>query len=382
MQEDTLTSRGNMPYSLNVPIPLSCDLRPPVPQAIHAGRVDHRELGFVHPVSPGDVVAEVLVPAGERFSPEVAQHLIGEGCALGDASTEHTEGQGVPVVATRSGHLDWDERALAVRDTLVVDEDVTYHVGNIRYFGDLIVRGMVRVAFRVRARSLLVEGLIEGAFIECERLEARGGVKAGGSGRLRVRETVSAPFMENAIVHAGSHVVVSGSSLHNEIKSNASVQVAERLIGGMTAARDSISVGERLGGGMSTLTRVQVGYDPFLNTAVHRLEVQAQHVEEVMLSCAKLAGRGGRLGDKAKARGERYAAALKRLRRKLADLLARLDATSPLETCTIDVRGEVRPGVEICIGPARLMNQDFLKNVRFSYCDGAVVATHPAGRTA
>lgn len=371
-----------MPYSLNVLIPLSCDLRPPVPQAIHAGRVDHRELGFVHPVSCGDVVAEVLVPAGEVFTPGSARHLIGEGCAFGDAETRQPPAGGVPVVATRHGHLDWDDQALVVRDTLVVDEDVTYHVGNIRYFGDLIVRGMVRVAFRVSARALVVEGLIEGAFIECERLEARGGVKAGCSGRLRARETVAAPFMENAIVHAGSHVVVSGSALHNDIMSSASVQVGERLIGGTTAARNAITVGERLGGGISTLTRVLVGYDPFLSTAVHRLEIRAQHVEEVMLSCAKLAGRGGRFGDKAKARGERFAAALKRLRRKLADLLARLDATSTLETCTIDVHGEVRPGVEICIGPARLMNQDFLKNVRFSYRDGMVVATHPAGRTA
>lgn len=375
-----------MTHSLHVLVPLSCELRSFVPQAIHGDRVDHRELGFVHPVHAGMPVAEVVVAAGAHFAPASAAALLGEGCALAHRHDAPGETGGetaspVPVVATRDGHLEWDGGRLVVRETLAVGADITYRIGNIRYPGDLVVRGMVRTAFHLHARAMRIEGLLEGAYVECETLDAQGGIKAGSAGRIRAGTALVATFMENANASAGARIDITGSALHNDLCGGEGIHVGGRLIGGTASAGGWIEIGERLGGGLSTPTRVQVGYDPFTIRALRRIDTTSQHIEEIMLACAGLAECGGMLGERATARGERLARALRRLRDHRDWLHRQLATTPPPDTCAVIVHGEVRPGVEILIGPARLMNHDFLTDVRFEYRDGTVHTSHPARRT-
>ncbi|WP_035068195.1 FapA family protein [Nitratidesulfovibrio termitidis] len=359
-----------MPYSLNLIDP-TCAMRQCIPRHRADGRVDYRELGYVQTVCAGMIIAEIVpTPPGRQGADDPAR-LLGEGCVLDPERPDQ-------VRATRDGHLEWDDSRLSVPDFLLVDEDVTYHVGNIRYPGDMTVNGLVRQGFHLHARALRVSGLLEGAHVRCRTLDAAGGIKAGGEGDIRATDGVHASFVENARLSSGGDMVVAESAMHNYLLAGGTLFVGDRLVGGRATARTRIEVRGRLGGGLSTLTRVQVGSDPFLVDTLRRINARLQHAEDIMLACTRLAGRGGMIGRNATARAERYASALRRLNDCKNDLLRRIADTTSLSACSVAVPGEVRPGVQVRMGLQVLKIQDFLSDVRFEWHGGEIHTLQPA----
>jgi hypothetical protein len=359
-----------MRYSLNLIDP-TCAMRQCIPRPSSNGRVDYRELGYVQTVCAGMVIAEIIPTPPGRLGAEDPTALLGEGCSV---DPDHPR----MVRATRDGHMEWDGGRLSVPDFLLVDEDVTYHVGNIRYPGDVTVSGLVRQGFHLHARSLRLTGLLEGAYVRCHTLDAAGGIKAGGAGDIRSVGDVHASFVENARLSAGGAMVVAESAMHNYLLAGTSLTVGDRLVGGRATARTRIEVHGRLGGGLSTLTRVQVGSEPFLVDTLRRVNARLQQTEDILLACTKLAGRGGMIGRNATARAQRYANAVRRLNDCKNALLRRIADTTTLSSCSIAVPGEVRPGVQVRMGQTVLKIQDFLRNVRFEWHDGAIHTLQPA----
>lgn len=359
-----------MTYSLNLIDP-TCAMQQCIPCPRPHGGVDYRELGYVQTVCAGMVIAEIIPTPAGRLGCDDPATLLGDGCTV-DPEHPHL------VRATRDGHLEWDNGRLSVPNVLLVPEDITYHIGNIRYPGHMTIDGMVRQGFHLWAHNLRVTGLLEGAHVRCHVLNAEGGIKAGGEGDIRATHDARASFVENARLSAGRTVAVDQSAMHSHLLAGSTLTVGDRLVGGRTTARTRIEVHGRLGGGLSTLTRVQVGSDPFLVDTLRRVNARLRHADDILLACTRLTGRGGMAGRNAVTRATRYANALRRLNDCKNDLLRRVVATTDLTNCCVAAPGEVRPGVQVRMGLDVLNIQDFLSDVRFEWHDGAIQTLKPA----
>ena len=86
---------------------------------------------------------------------------------------------------------------------LTIQRDVDFQVGNVDFDGDVLIRGDVLDLFQVQARrGVVVQGLIEGARIECGGdLTVAGGIAGKQKAVLSVGGKLRARFIDNATVN-------------------------------------------------------------------------------------------------------------------------------------------------------------------------------------
>lgn len=157
-----------------------------------ADRIDYYELKPVLSVKPGDVLARKIlgIPGqdginvlGEPIpveSPKEPNLFVGEGVRLSDDQlTAYAERAGLPTV---------QNGVLKVLEVLKINSDANLETGNIRFNGQIIIRGNVTDQVTVQALSggIQIYGMVDQAQIEAEseiiikRNAIASEIKAGG----------------------------------------------------------------------------------------------------------------------------------------------------------------------------------------------------------
>ena len=139
------------------------------PKEDENGYVDYKNLGHIHNIVEGTVIAEITLPTdgtpGKNIKGVVinqmkgarAPYVIGKGVKLSDDETK--------LLAACDGHLRWESNKFVV-DEVVTLEDVDASIGNIDFIGSVIVRGNVMDGFRVSSKKdITINGNASGAEI-------------------------------------------------------------------------------------------------------------------------------------------------------------------------------------------------------------------------
>ncbi len=162
------------------------------------GNVDFRNLDNITHVQEGQVLARRIPPkagipgtdiygqpipadSGEDLTLPIGKNTVGR--------NDHTE-----LVSTADGYLYAEENLFCVGKLYLVQGDLNYKTGNIRYKGDVFIRGSVQADFLVEADGdITVEGSVEAA-----TLKASGNItiKAGVFGKGK------------ALVQAGGDIMI------------------------------------------------------------------------------------------------------------------------------------------------------------------------------
>ncbi len=111
---------------------------------------------------------------------------------------------GTALVATRTGHVEFNGRTFQVKSVMDIDGNVDYSTGHINFLGDVHVHGDVCTGFTVRAMgNITVDGVVEAATVEAggDLIMVKG---AQGDNRavLRASHSVFAKYLENCCVYA------------------------------------------------------------------------------------------------------------------------------------------------------------------------------------
>lgn len=340
------------------------------------GRVDHMNRDIVHNVVAGEVLAEWIdVPDDEqgrhdpRFLAQTKSFPIGPNCLVDPQNPDR-------ILAAVNGYVYYDDLGkIAVKTLLDIPHDIDYTTGNISFVGDVIVHGGIRSGFSVKGRNILIKGAVEGASMEASgSIQIEGGVKGDHRAEIRANGSVKLKFCENALISAGKNVLVDGSALHCKIFAGNSLAVRERLIGGEAICQKMVHVEEQLGGGLNTITQIVLGYDPLFLQKISALETKILELQRDMdrqtLSVARKDS-----GAVEKADGlQRKIALLKNQMTTLTEKLKQGD----ISNCAAIIPGEVRPGVEISIGPLEHSISDTLHDVRFTSGNNQIVVRSPA----
>jgi uncharacterized protein (DUF342 family) len=266
-----------------------------------------------------------------------------------DSVKEAPLGRGVRLTAARAGNLIYDGTKLRVSSLQGVKGDVGKATGNIRFSGELRITGKVEPGYSVMGGlNVIIEGSVEQALVSAGgRVVIAGGVRGGGRGVVRARNTIETAFVEEATLLAVEDIKVKAGCVHCNIKTNGRLLIAGtegKLIGGVSKARLGVNVFD-LGGAKGGRTEISFGQDYLIRD---QIEVTAGEIEKVQTALKQIDAHITRAAGNAAAlntaRGEkvRLIKLLERLNLKIFTLREKFEEHHDSE---IRVRGTVYPGV-------------------------------------
>lgn len=254
-----------------MPIRYFIDLPRRTPKDLPDGRVDFFELDLLQNVRKGQVLAEAY-DEPEGFDPR--QFPAGE-------NTYVPQDNPRVLCASVDGHAYWKDGKIHVSPEFVVQGDVDYSTGNLRFAGRLVVKGTVRAGFIIEAKEALVEGDLEGTALIRGDLEVKGGVVSGRH-KVIVGGDLRAGYVLNSQVEVRGQVEVSKFVRDSRLFSGKEVRVLGQpgaILGGEVRARDAVRA-MAFGSRMSSGTKVWVGIDPFLGRFLEEKQGEMEKREE------------------------------------------------------------------------------------------------------
>lgn len=271
---------------------LVADARDRTPHLDERGLIDFRDQGAIPTVSAGqplmrripetagkagrNIRGEALEPVPGKNEP-FAENLVGACVAADDASLLRAVVSGQPV---RCGNGVSVESVLHLRG-------VNMATGNIAFDGTVNIDGEVLPGMKVNASGdIVVAGVVDNAL-----LDAGGDIRVAGGiiakSRVRAGGAVSARFVENAQVQAGTNVVIEDSALQAELQANNQIIVGlkstqrGRLAGGSARAMMLIRT-PILGSSTGGVTQLLLGVNPVLEAQYQELlrKIEKQREDE------------------------------------------------------------------------------------------------------
>ena len=367
-----------MPYYLHHYFDPYFDFQKLKPKEIESGKVDHYNLGYVQNVILGQVLAEwrEIDPKDvdqydQNFIYDQKKFPIGPNCAVNPKNENQ-------LIALANGYVFYYEGKIAVKTVLNVRRDVDFHTGNIYFVGDMIVHGTVRSAFEIRANNIRVKELVEGARVEAGgSMVIEGGIKGSGHGVIKVGENLRTSFCEKAELIVHKKLIIDGLCLHSTLYAGSYIMIKGKLTGGRICSSGLVYVEKQLGGGMGAKTSLILGYDALLYRQVLDIE---QSIDELKKNIFHLKG----LVRKGHEYEEEYGPKLKLAEKKLKiynnkrkELWSKMEGGFNKKAKVI-CPGEIRPGVEISIGPAFYKVDDFMQDVCFYFENDEIKVKSPA----
>lgn len=312
------------------------------------GVADYRAMNYVQLIKKDSVICEITPPVegtpgmrldGKPIMPRTVQ-AAKVPCGVNTTLTE----DGLQLIATMDGHLEYSNGAFYVRPVLEIRGDVDYSTGNIDFIGDVQIAGDVRENFSVRATgSITVDGIVEAASVESGGdMTITRGVVGDNRAVLKCGGVFRVKYLENSRVYAGGSVYAD-CIMTSEVYSDQSIEVVEgrgSIIGGTLTAGELIRA-NMIGAQSGRKTELTLGVLPYTE---HAREMLRKSVNEIEREIEMIEGERRRMeimGDKAKAEERRARLPLlqlkaSRLAKKAEDLKEQVDpAKCRLECVTV-----------------------------------------------
>jgi len=333
------------------------------------GNVDLKNLGIVNLVHAGDVLA-TKTPATEG----VEGHTV-RGGVLGakngkDKSFPAGPGtvvseDGLSLLAAVEGHLTEVNGRLQVLPVFEVNGDVDYSTGNIDFPGSVVVKGVVRDGFEVRAsENITVNGTVEGAFLVAGgNITVVGGIRGVSKGKVEAKGNIAADFADQATLFADGDILIKNALLHSDCRCGGKLVVSggkkSQIAGGKIQAGSEV-VCATLGSEMGTKTEIAVGALPeqverrdFLRKELHQTTENLEKVEKNIAFLKHAEAEKGLDDEKRAMLGKltRTAFSCKASMKQLGDEAALLEADMERkrERGAVRVRGTCYPGISVSI---------------------------------
>jgi uncharacterized protein (DUF342 family) len=325
------------------------------------GRVDHRERNAIQVIHENQVLAKTV----PRRAGDFGMTITGEQIPFSEIeiktlkpglNVELRDGQ---VISTVSGRLVWDKESFGVDTNIEISGEVGYATGNIRFPGNIILKGEIQDGFKIwSGGDIQSKATIDAYEIFCKGdLLCTEGILGRNQGIVRVKGHLEAKFIENCRVDVFGPIRIKTAILNSRVNSNSEVAIEKgKVVGGQLRFRKSLRVAD-LGNRAGVRTLVIGGVDFIL---IRQLEHSQQRLEE-------LSGQEQRLKAQAeKTPSSRLTKSLKtieteiqRLQGETAELLAR---SSPESDAFLEVSGTAYAGSVIRFGRIeRLITEDLAK---------------------
>ncbi len=169
-------------------------------------KVNYAELNLFHNVKVGDVICKISAPVPGKPGRSVLDTEIpareGKRMVAPQGRNTALSEDGVRLVATKEGHVEFLGQAFHVKPVLEIAGNVDYSTGNINFLGDVHIHGDACSGFTIRAMgNVTIDGVVEACTIEAGGdLVVVKGVKGDNQAVIQVHHNIFAKYLENAFV--------------------------------------------------------------------------------------------------------------------------------------------------------------------------------------
>lgn len=235
------------------------------PRILPDGSVDYHDIEWYEMTRRGAKIAEYH-PAGNKK----------DGFTVTGKTIPGRKGNELPVLngvgfrvdetgcnyyAMKDGIINLTGDYLEIKDLLVLNE-VSLATGNIRYDGNVYIKGNVYSGMVIQTGGdLVIDGFVEKVYIECGgNVVLHQGVNSSGEGEIRAKGDVIGKFFEAVKIRAGGSIRAN-YSMNSELYAEKKIKIGGRngsLVGGTASAELGVEVYD-LGNKASAATVVCLG---------------------------------------------------------------------------------------------------------------------------
>jgi len=360
------------------------------PTFLPDGRVDFRELNKIVVVSQGQLLATRIPPTAGM----PGRNVFGEELpAVPGRDLIWPLGKGVKVendrlIATVDGQVVLKSGRINVLPVYEIPGDVDYSVGNVRFNGNVQIRGSVKPGFTIQAEGdVKISGGVDSATIICGgTLTVGGGIQGQGRGEVKVEGDIYCRFIENCKATAAGSIVVGEDIMHSQVFAGRSIQVGGRkglIVGGVIRATDSIEC-KVLGASLGTPTTVEVGVNPSLfeqygqlMTAMSKIESELLRLKQGIDRLEQLQATVGSLPPSRQELLDQLTRAYNQRSQELGNIAWQLaqqeQAMSAIKNAYVKVGDTVYSGVKVTIGKSVYHVREEKRGGTFKLHEGDVV---------
>lgn len=255
------------------------------------GRANYRKQNRISSIKEGDMIAEILVVEGKVEDGFdvcgkvlTAKQLSPLNLEIGENIKEEKDERGDTfLIATKSGRVIYENNKLEIQENLFIKGDVDFGSGNIKFGGDVNIKGNVKSGFFVMAGGNIAVGMnSEKALLTSEKsILVVQGIKGGGKAMLRAKESIQLSFAEQATLLAVENITVKNAVFSCNIKCNGRLKlVSEKgyLVGGCIQAREGIEAAN-IGSTSGNRTEVSFGQDYLISDKIETEEKEINKIK-------------------------------------------------------------------------------------------------------
>ncbi len=279
---------GKITYHFNTQTSLKPKLNPD-------GSVDYKSVDIVISVKQGDKLVTLEPP--EKGVP--GKNLYGEPIQCTDGvpakmpigpHTEIDPQHPDTLIASTNGIVRLVGPAVEVCEGFIINGDVDFSTGNVKYDHSVIVTGDIKSSFDIECGGdLQIGGTIEDSNLKVGgNVLCRFGFCGQGKGLIDAKGDVNLGFMKNQTVRSKRNVNIARESINSTIFAKESIQIHGNplsVAGGYLTASESITVNS-IGNHSGIKTLCEVGFDYTLGEDLRTLEV---HLTELVQNQTKIA---------------------------------------------------------------------------------------------
>ena len=258
-------------------------------------QVDYTALNLIHNVKEGQEICRLIRPTeGEPGCTVLGQEIpakSGKSVPLPKGRNTELSEDGDALIALTSGHVEFTGRSFQVKPVLDIAGDVDFSTGNIKFLGDVNIKGDVLTGFTVRAMgSIWVGGVIEaGSTVEAGGdLTVVKGILGDGTTTVRSQRCIFSKYIENATIYVRENLQTD-AIINGSIYCDGEVLVRSgrgTIMGGRVWAAEKVSAAT-VGSKSECRTSITLGGLPCTNfeRELVRRELKALEMELEKLEC-------------------------------------------------------------------------------------------------
>jgi len=173
-----------------------------------SARVDYREFNSIREIAENTLIARVMPPEppvsdGINVLDQIIPGMPGKPCAVKLGKNTALREETGEIYSTVSGVIKEEPDGTPfVEALLVIEKNVSYETGNIRFNGDIEIKGDICDGFTVESEGdITVSGSVGAAKIKAgKNITIEGAIKGRGKAKIRAAESITVKFAENALL--------------------------------------------------------------------------------------------------------------------------------------------------------------------------------------
>ncbi|WP_022850570.1 FapA family protein [Limisalsivibrio acetivorans] len=195
------------------------------PKVLEDGDVDFKEIHSIQESAAGDVLC-LKIPATEGAPGKTVfntpiEAKKGRDKKLPIGAKTYVSQDGLKLLASIDGQIMMEHGKVHIKELIIINGDVDYSTGNVRYRGDIIIRGNVLPDFMVSAGGdIKVHGVVEGAYVESLRgsVFVKSGVFGKEKGEIHALRDIKADFLQDVTAEAGRNITAFNYIRNSDVK--------------------------------------------------------------------------------------------------------------------------------------------------------------------